>query len=142
MKQTKKLKNLVVKDHILSAVPAKMVNFLKEQTAGDLHDLESKGIAYFDGKTTRVECWYCSILARRTTSSKLDAAAVKFTITKLKNIYWANSLCSKVTISHLQSLLQEYARIARLALILQDYKFVVTHIIGNINCLADLLSRL
>lgn len=82
MEQTKKLKKLVVKDHILSAVPAKMVNFLMEQTAGDLQDLDSKGIAYFDGKTTRVECWYCSILARQTTSSKLDAAAVKFTITK------------------------------------------------------------
>lgn len=38
----------MIKDHILLAVPSKMANFLMEQRAGDLHDLESKGTAYYD----------------------------------------------------------------------------------------------
>lgn len=40
------------------------------------------------------------------------------------------------------SVVPKNARIARWTLILQDYKFVVTHIPGDRNCVADQLSRL
>lgn len=35
-----KLKDLIVKDRMLSAVPSKMANFLMEQRAGDFEHLE------------------------------------------------------------------------------------------------------
>lgn len=43
-----KLKELIIKDHILSAVPSRVATFLMEQRAGDLRDLESKGTTYYD----------------------------------------------------------------------------------------------
>lgn len=42
------MKELVVKDCILSIVPAKMLNFFIQQRVCDLKDLESKSNAYFD----------------------------------------------------------------------------------------------
>lgn len=52
----KKLKDLFIKDYILSAVPAKMANFLLEQRVGDLEDLESKGQHFDANKVIFASC--------------------------------------------------------------------------------------
>lgn len=48
---------------------------------------------------------------------------------------------NRLTVKPLKSVIV-FADVILFYVILQDYKFVVTHIPGNRNCLSDLLSRL
>ncbi|BFZ12592.1 hypothetical protein BsWGS_15631 [Bradybaena similaris] len=76
---------------------------------------------------------------------ELEALAVVYTVSKLKTYLLGRQFTIQSDNQPLKVIttgIPKNARIARWALILQDYKFVVTHIPGGKNCLADLLSRL
>ncbi|BFY99110.1 hypothetical protein BsWGS_02150 [Bradybaena similaris] len=76
---------------------------------------------------------------------ELEALAVIYTVSKFKKYLLGKPFIIQSDNQPLKVIttgMPKNARIARWALILQDFTFTVSHIEGKKNCLADLLSRL
>ncbi|BFZ09104.1 hypothetical protein BsWGS_12143 [Bradybaena similaris] len=94
----------------------------------------------------------CYYVSRKLSSAEknystveLEALAVIFTVTKFQKFLLGKPFIIQSDNQPLRVItsgIPKNSRIARWALILQDFKFTVSHIEGNRNCLADLLSRL
>lgn len=76
---------------------------------------------------------------------ELEALAMIYTIIKLNKYLLGKTFLIKSENQPLRVIthgVPKNARIARRALILQDYLFKISHIEGSKNCLTDFLSRL
>lgn len=94
-------------------------------------------------------CWYVSrkltSAEKNYTTVELEALAVIYTVTKFKKYLLGKPFLiqsDNLPLRVISSGISKNTRIARWALILQDFQFTVSHIEGSRNCLADLLSRL
>lgn len=102
-----------------------------------MHDNIMHPCLYISRKLNTAEKNYSTV--------ELEALAVVYTISKFRKYLLGKEFIIESDNQPLKVITSgspKSARIARWALILQDYKFTVTHIAGKDNCLADLLSRL
>ncbi|BFZ03151.1 hypothetical protein BsWGS_06190 [Bradybaena similaris] len=102
---------------------------------------------YYNG--TLHTCLYVSrklnSAERNYATVELEALAVVYTVSKCKKYLLGKPFIVQSDNQPLKVItagMPKNARIARWALLLQDYTFTVSHIEGKNNCLADLLSRL